>query len=78
MDPITLILLFFFLVGIALSILVSLAIGRAAERKNRSKWAFFWISFLLFPLGAIVMGIIVATIAPPASPEPESTTPSTT
>jgi hypothetical protein len=27
--------------------------------------AFFWLSLLLFPLGTIIMGIIVATLADP-------------
>lgn len=57
--------LLIFAVIVAVAIAVSLAIGKAAERKGRSRWAFFWISFLLFPLGAIVMGIIVATLADP-------------
>jgi glycerol uptake facilitator-like aquaporin len=62
MDPISLLLILLLLSGM---ILISRLIGKAAERKGRSKWTFFWISFLLFPLGALVMGIIVATIAPP-------------
>lgn len=53
------------LVFLAAAIVISLLIGRAAERKGRSRLAFFWISFLLFPLGAIIMGIIVATLANP-------------
>ena len=61
MDPITL-LLIVILLGV---IPISWLIGKAAERKGRSKWSFFWISLLLFPLGTLVMGIIVATIAPP-------------
>ena len=56
---------FLFLVFLAAAIVISLLIGRAAERKGRSKLAFFWISFLLFPLGAINMGNIVATLANP-------------
>ena len=52
-----------FIVGVAA--LVSWAIGKSAARKSRSFWAFFLLSFLLFPLGAIIMGIIVATLAPP-------------
>jgi MFS family permease len=59
--------LFLLIVFLAAAIVISLLIGRAAERKGRSKLAFFWISFLLFPLGAIIMGIIVATLAPPES-----------
>jgi biotin transporter BioY len=64
MDPITLLFLVF-LLGV---IPVSWLIGKAAERKGRSKWSFFWISLLFFPLGTLVMGIIVATIAPPQTP----------
>lgn len=57
---------------------VARAIGKAASKKGRQKGPFFWVSFLLWPLGTLVMGIIVATVAPPATPQPESTTPSTT
>jgi glycerol uptake facilitator-like aquaporin len=64
MDPLSLLL-----VILALGVIpISWLIGRAAEKKGRSKWSFFWISLLLFPLGAIVMGIIVATIASPNAP----------
>lgn len=68
MDPITLLFLIFLLGVIPMSWLI----GKAAERKGRSKWAFFWISLLLFPLGTLVMGIIVATIAPPPTTRPEA------
>jgi uncharacterized membrane protein YczE len=54
---------------------LSWLIGRAAERKGRSKWAFFWLSLLLSPLGIIVMGIIVATISPAGPQIKQSSTP---
>ena len=53
--------------------LISWAIGRAATKKNRGFWGFFLISFLLFPIGAVIMGIIVATLAPPETQRPPST-----
>lgn len=56
---------FFLVVGIGVAALISWAIGKNAVRKNRSFWAFFLVSFLFFPLGAVIMGIIVATLAPP-------------
>lgn len=52
--------------------LISWAIGRAATKKNRGFWGFFLISFLLFPIGAVIMGIIVATLAPPETQRPPS------
>lgn len=71
-DGFTSLIVILIVVGAAVGI--SLLIGRAAERKGRSKWAFFWISFLLAPLGMIVMGIIVATISPagPQTKQPVS------
>jgi hypothetical protein len=58
-------------------VLLARAIANAAQKKHRSWKAFFWISFLLWPLGTLVMGIIVATLAPPSSPHTDTTTPST-
>jgi hypothetical protein len=59
-------------VGLAVHILLSHAIGKAAERRNRSYWAFFWLSFFV---SWIIMGIIVATLPKPPSasgnPSPE-------
>jgi hypothetical protein len=61
------------LIGIALHIWLSHLIGKAAERRNRSYWAFFWLSFFV---SWIIMGIIVATLPNPPSasgtPSPEA------
>jgi len=43
----------------------SSSVGKAAERKGRSRRAFFWLSLVLLPIGPLLMGIIVATMAPP-------------
>ena len=48
---------------------VSSLISKAAAKKGRSKRAFFWLSFLLWPLGAIVMGIITASVAGRPAPD---------
>ena len=59
------------LIIILVALVISWAIGRAATKKNRGFWGFFLISFLLFPIGAVIMGIIVASLAPPeAAPLP--------
>lgn len=67
--------LFVLLIILGIAIGISLLIGNAAERKGRSKWAFFWLSLLLAPLGTIVMAIIAATIAP-LPPKPAHIPPS--
>jgi hypothetical protein len=43
----------------------SSAVGKAAERKGRSRRSFFWLSLVLSPIGPLLMAIIVATMAPP-------------
>ena len=59
-------------VGVALVVLIwgsfgllSSLVGRAAERKGRSRRTFFWLSLVFAPLGILIMGVIVAVIAPP-------------
>jgi hypothetical protein len=54
----------FLLALLILSIGISGLIGDFAKAKGRSWAAFFWLSILFSPL---LMAIIVATIAPPAS-----------
>lgn len=43
----------------------SASVGKAAERKGRSRHAFFWLSLVLSPIGPLLMAIIVAIMAPP-------------
>jgi len=52
-------LFFGWLIVLVIWILVSHAIGKAAERRGRTYWAFFWLSLLASPL---IMGMIVATL----------------
>ena len=68
----TIVLVSFFLFFVLVAGLISWAIGRAATKKNRGFWGFFLISFLFFPIGAAIMGIIVATLAPPETQQPPS------
>jgi hypothetical protein len=56
------------IVALIVHIWLSHAIGKAAERRNRSYWAFFWLSFFV---SWIIMGIIVATL-PNSSKSEES------
>lgn len=55
---------------LAIWVIVGLAIGGAAARKNRSKQTFFWLTLLLSP---ILTGLIIATLpfddADPRSPK---------
>lgn len=60
-------------IWLLIAVLVSWAIAGGAQRKGKSRQLFFWLSFLLFPIGAVVMGIIVAT-----SPQTESSGPVST
>jgi small-conductance mechanosensitive channel len=60
------------LIGVALVVLIwgtfavlSSLVGRAAERKGRSRRTFFWLSLVFAPLGILIMGVIVAVMAPP-------------
>jgi hypothetical protein len=55
------------IVAILINILISRAVALAAERRNRSFWAFFWLSFFF---SFIIMGIIVASL--PLEPESQS------
>lgn len=55
------ILLGFLLLVAGISGLIGSLIGKAAERKGRSFWTFFWLSILFSP---IIMGVIVAVIEP--------------
>jgi hypothetical protein len=47
------------LIVIAICVLLSHVIAKAAERRGRSYWAFFWLSLLV---SWVIMGIIVATL----------------
>ncbi len=52
------------LVFIAAAVWISWMISSAAGKKGRSEPGFFWLSLLLFPLGAIIAGYIVAATKP--------------
>ena len=45
---------------VVLAIWISSKIADAAGKKGRSQPPFFWLSLLLFPLGAIIAGFIIA------------------
>jgi hypothetical protein len=47
-----------------IDIVISVLIGSAARRKDRSFWSFFWLTLLITPL---VTGLVVAAI--PFRPE---------
>jgi hypothetical protein len=66
-------ILFALTVWVLIAVLISWAIAGSAQRKGKSRLVFFWVSFLLFPIGAVVMGIIVAT-ANPTQPSSRSST----
>jgi len=51
-------------IALVLHIWLSHVIAKAAERRNRSYWAFFWLSFFV---SWIIMGIIVATLPSPSN-----------
>jgi hypothetical protein len=50
---------FGWLIVLVIWIWLSHAIGKAAERRGRAYWGFFWLSLLVSP---IIMGIIVAAL----------------
>jgi len=54
------------LVALAIAFLVARLIGQAAERRGRSKRVFLWVSFLLFPIGALICVLIVLGTERPA------------
>ena len=47
------------ILALGLHIFLSHVIGKAAERRGRNYWAFFWLSFLV---SWVIMGIIVAVL----------------
>ncbi len=49
---------------IAAAIWISSMISSAAGKKGRSEPGFFWLSLLLFPLGAIIAGFVIAATKP--------------
>lgn len=49
---------------IAVAFWVSWMVSSAAGKKGRSESGFFWLSLLLFPLGAIVAAFIIAATKP--------------
>ena len=59
-------LLFLFLI---LAIWISVKVASGADAKGRSMTPFFWLSLLLFPLGAIIAGVIIAGVKPLSSEE---------
>lgn len=59
-------------IWVLIAVLVSWAIAGGAQRKGKSRQLFFWVSFLLFPIGAVVMGILVATAPSNGPTDPES------
>jgi hypothetical protein len=52
---------------VAAEIGISLLIGRAAERKNRSRWSWFFISLLISPVFAAIGIACMAKPSPSAS-----------
>src|SRR5688572_23941243 len=61
------VVLLFFLALLVGYVLICAAVGEAAERKGRSRQAWFWIAFLMSPIFA---GIVIAAMTAPPSAQP--------
>jgi hypothetical protein len=46
-------------VALAVAVLVARVISQAAKRRGRSRRVFFWVSFVFFPIGALICWLIV-------------------
>lgn len=40
------------------AVFIARLLGRAAERRGRSQRVFSWVSFLLFPIGAVIAWLV--------------------
>jgi NADH:ubiquinone oxidoreductase subunit 6 (subunit J) len=53
------------LVVFTVAVLLARLIGQAAEQRGRNGRIFFWVSFLLFPIGALICWLLVLATARP-------------
>lgn len=51
----------------AVAVLIARLLGEAANRRGRSQRAFFWVSFLLFPLGSPIAWLVLQNSRAPES-----------
>jgi MFS family permease len=51
----------------SVAVLIARLLGRAADRKGRSQRAFFWVSFLLFPIGTVIAWLVLLGSKSPES-----------
>lgn len=56
-----------FVAYFAVAVLIARLLGEAANRRGRSQRAFFWVSFLLFPLGPLIAWLVLQNSRAPES-----------
>ena len=49
------------------ALLIARLLGKAANLKGRSQRVFFWVSFLLFPIGTLVAWLVLLGSGAPES-----------